>query len=137
MTGVDVYCLWGIGGGTSGRRWYRASGLVDQTGNVDTVVGEGIIGICVVSFHLTCVSCRKSAKSSMGDSRCQRAFLQRMRVAVCSLLNSCAQHENRATIRSALGEIVDGSVEEVASKVAWAVAVLEMLGKSAWNMLVI
>ena len=45
MTGVDVYCLWGIGGGTSGRRWYWAFGLVDQTGNVDTVVGKGVISI--------------------------------------------------------------------------------------------
>ena len=33
------------GGGTSGRRWKRASGLVDQTGNVDAVVLEGVVGI--------------------------------------------------------------------------------------------
>ena len=38
VAGVDVDCFWGSGGGTSGRRWYLASGLVDQTGNVDTVV---------------------------------------------------------------------------------------------------
>ena len=28
-----------------GRRWKRASGLVDQTGNVDAVVLEGVVGI--------------------------------------------------------------------------------------------
>ena len=54
MTGIDVYCFWGSGSGTSGRRRrYWASGLVDQTGNVDAVVGEGVIGIGgVIPLHM-------------------------------------------------------------------------------------
>ena len=33
--------------------WYWASGLVDQTGNVDAVVGEGVIGIgSVIPLHM-------------------------------------------------------------------------------------
>ena len=45
VTGIDVNCFRGSGSGTSGRRWYWAGGLVDQTGNVDAVVGKGVIGI--------------------------------------------------------------------------------------------
>ena len=45
VTGVDVNCFRGSGGGTSGRRWYGSSGLVDQSGNVDAVVGKGVVGI--------------------------------------------------------------------------------------------
>ena len=53
MAGVDVHCLWGSGGGASGRRWYWAIGLVDQTGNVDTVVGESVIRIGgVIPLHM-------------------------------------------------------------------------------------
>ena len=53
MASIDVHCLWGSRGGTSGGRWYWASGLVDQTGNVDAVVGEGVIGIgSVIPLHM-------------------------------------------------------------------------------------
>ena len=53
MAGVDVHGLWGSGGGTSGRWWYWAFGLVDQTGDVDTVVREGIISISgVIPLHM-------------------------------------------------------------------------------------
>ena len=53
VTGVDVNCFRGSGGGTSGRRWYGASGLVDQTGNVDAVVGKGVVGISgIIPLHM-------------------------------------------------------------------------------------
>ena len=53
VAGVDVHCLWGSGGGTGGRRWCWAFGLVDQTGNVDTVVGKGVISIGgVIPLHM-------------------------------------------------------------------------------------
>ena len=46
-------CFRGSGGGTSGRRWYGASGLVDQTGNVDAVVGKGVVGISgIIPLHM-------------------------------------------------------------------------------------
>ena len=53
MAGVDVNCFRGSRGGTSGRRWYGASGLVDQTGDVDAVVGKGVVGISgVIPLHM-------------------------------------------------------------------------------------
>ena len=53
VAGVDVNCFRGSRGGTSGRRWYGASGLVDQTGNVDAVVRKGVVGISgVIPLHM-------------------------------------------------------------------------------------
>ena len=45
MASVNVDGFRGSGGGTSGGRWNRAGGLVDQTGNVDAVVRKGVVGI--------------------------------------------------------------------------------------------
>ena len=53
VTGVDVNCFRGSGGGTGGRRWYGSSGLVDQTGNVDAVVGKGVVGVSgIIPLHM-------------------------------------------------------------------------------------
>ena len=53
VTGVDVNCFRGSGRGAGCRRWYGSSGLVDQTGNVDAVVGEGVVCISgIIPLHM-------------------------------------------------------------------------------------
>ena len=133
MAGVDVHCLWGSGGGTSGRRWYWAFGLVDQTGDVDTVVGEGVISIGgVIPLHMVELTEVCQIVDGVADVSEHFGYVCVLWFVLCCQL--CSVKVKPPCNLFLVGKPVEmwwGGFQS-----GWGRRIAGMLGKSAWNMFV-
>ena len=122
---VDVNCFRGSRGGTSGRRWYGASGLVDQTGNVDAVVRKGVVGISgVIPLHMGELAeiCQVfEGEADVGEKLCD------VEVLWCVFRSQHTILSFSERLQKCGGGCFQGG---------WGRRSAGMLGKGAWDMLV-